>query len=385
MVAALYPTQVWTWLVKQPRGHGHSNRPRRLLGGQRRPALRPVIQAIAVLAWSLATPVAAQQPTGLGESNRAATSSDSSNRGSAIEQLTAMLKSIEPYRPQADVTQTIHVVGSTSMDALANGWVNGFKQFHPNSKVEISGAGSGDTAKMLAANPTAIAMYSRPVPEQELEELRKLGLKQPTAFMVAREALTVFVNSSNPTTSISGEKVRDLFTTDNYPDELTWSAVGATGGLENEPLHVIARTRDSGTQLFLSEYVFSGSHMRSPTASFSSNAEVLEALSNDPLGIAICGYRSSGRLVKPLQLDVGGTIVPCDDLAVLSGRYPLMRPLTLVIDLGQSDAKAKASQEFVRYAMCQAGQTQAILVGFFPVDLPLLRAGLENLNAQTIR
>lgn len=385
MVVARYSTQVWKWLVIQPSGHGHSGRPRRLVGGHYRPSLLQSIQTIAVLAWSLATPVTAQQPTGLGDSNRAAASSDSGNRGSAIEQLTAMLKSIEPYRPQADVNQTIHVFGSTSMDALANGWVNGFKQFHPNSKVEISAAGSGDAAKMLAANPSAIALYSRPVPEQELEELRKLGLKQPTAFMVAREALTVFVNSSNPTTSISGERIRDLFTTDNHPDELTWSAVGATGGLENEPLHVIARTRDSGTQLFLSEYVFSGSHMRSPTSSFPSNAEVLEALSNDPLGIAICGYRSSGRMVKPLQLDVGGTSVPCDDLAVLSGRYPLMRPLTLVIDLGQSDAKAKASQEFVRYAMCQAGQTQAILVGFFPVDLPLLRAGLENLNSQTIR
>ena len=215
--------------------------------------------------------------------------------------------------------------------------------------------------------------------------MRKLGLKQPTAFTVAREALTVFVHSSNPTTSISGERIRDLFTTDNFPDELTWSAVGATGDWAKKPLHVIARTQDSGTQLFLSEYVFRGSHMRSPTAAFPSNAEVLAALSDDPLGIAICGYRSSGRLVKPLELAVGGTIVPCDDLAILSGRYPLTRPLTLVIDLGQSDAKARASQEFVRYAMCQSGQTQAILVGFFPVDLPLLHAALESLNSQTIR
>lgn len=385
MVAARYPTQVWSWLAQKSGRQSLANHSRGTASAQRRPTPLQAIQAIAVLASVVASSAAAQQPTRPGDGNRAAASSDSSNRGSAIEQLTAMLKSIEPYRPQAEVNETIHVVGSTSMDALANGWVNGFKQFHPNSKVEISAADSDEAAKMLAANPSTIAMYSRPVPEQELAEMRKLGLKQPTAFMVAREALTVFVNRSNPTTTISGERVRDLFTTDNFPDELTWSAVGAKGDWEKKPLHVIARTRDSGTQLFLSEYVFSGSHMRSPTSAFPSNAEVLEALSNDPLGIAICGYRSSGRMVKPLQLDVGGTIVPCDDLAVLSGRYPLMRPLTLVIDLGQSDAKAKASQEFVRYAMCQAGQTQAILVGFFPVDLPLLRAELESLNSQTIR
>lgn len=385
MIAARYPTLAWNWLTKQSVRQGHSSRPRRTADGHWQPTIRQAMQAVTVLAWLVASPVAAQQPSSPGNRDRGVASDESGNSSSAIEQLTAMLKSIEPYRPQAEVNQTIHVVGSTSMDALANGWVNGFKQFHPKSTVEISAADSDEAAKMLAANPSTIAMYSRPVPEQELEKMRKLGLKQPTAFMVAREALTVFVNSANPTTSISGERIRDLFTTDNFPGELTWSAVGAKGEWEKKPLHVIARTQDSGTQLFLSQYVFSGSHMRSPTSSFPSNAEVLEALSNDPLGIAICGYRSSGRMVKALQLDVVGTTVPCDDLAVLSGRYPLMRPLTLVIDLGQSDAKAKASQEFVRYAMCQSGQTQAILVGFFPVDLPLLRAGLENLNSQTIR
>jgi hypothetical protein len=57
--------------------------------------------------------------------------------------------------------------------------------------------------------------------------------------------------------------------------------------------------------------------------------------------------------------------------------------LTLLLDMGQSDSNAKASQEFVRYALCQAGQTQAILVGFFPVDLPLLRAGLQQLETPT--
>ena len=70
---------------------------------------------------------------------------------------------------------------------------------------------------------------------------------------------------------------------------------------------------------------------------------------------------------------------------MLSGQYPLTRPMTVVIDLGQTDAQAVASQELVRYALCQSGQTQAIMVGLFPVDLPLLRAGMENLNAKTVR
>ncbi len=310
---------------------------------------------------------------------------DAGDSGSAVERLTAMLQAIEPYLPQSEVRETVEVFGSTSMDGLAHGWINGFEQFHPQAKVEVTAAGYDAATKQLIANPSAIAMYARPVTEQELADMQKGGLKRPMAFVVAREALTVFVNSANPVTSISGEQLGRVFTSDNPAAELTWGAVGADGEWASKPLHVIARTDDSGTQLFLSQFVFRKSSMRPPTSSHPSNAEVLQAVSADPLGIAICGYRSSGRAVKALPLALGGSIIECDDLSVLSGRYPLMRPLTLVVDLGQTGAKAKASQEFVRYALCQAGQTQAILVGFFPVDLPLLRAGLEHLSSQVAR
>lgn len=334
--------------------------------------------AAALTLCVLAGPVAAQ---GGGERPLA----QASDTGSAVERLTAMLQAIEPYRPQGEVSQTVEVFGSTSMDGLAHGWISGFEHFHPQAKVEVTAAGYDAATQQLIANPSAIAMYARPVTEQELENMRKAGLKRPMAFTVAREALTVFVNSSNPVTSISGEQLGNVFTGDKASPELTWSAAGVGGEWASKPLHVIARTEESGTQLFLSQFVFRQSSMRPPTSAHASNAEVLQAVSADPLGIAICGYRSSGRTVKPLPLALGGSIIACDDLSVLSGRYPLMRPLTLVVDLGQTDDKAKAGQEFVRYALSQSGQSQAILVGFFPVDLPLLRAGLEHLSPPVAR
>jgi phosphate transport system substrate-binding protein len=301
------------------------------------------------------------------------------SRGS-VEQLTAMLRTIDPYRPNSDVSGKVQVFGSTSMDALAHGWVTGFTQFHSRAKVEISAAGSEKAFSQLLSNPSSIAMLSRPVKPEELSELKQQGLKQPVAFVVAREALSVFVHATNPTSSISGEQLRMIFTTDSPTENLVWSALGATGAWATRPIHVISRSENSGTQMFLSDFVFEGANMRSGVSSHISNAEVLQALEKDPLAIAICGYRSSGNSVKQLQLMAGNRSIPSDDHAVLSGLYPLMRPLTLVLDMGQSDSNAKNSQEFVRYALCQAGQTQAILVGFFPVDPPLLRAGLQQLE-----
>lgn len=299
----------------------------------------------------------------------------------SVEQLTAMLQSIDPYRPNAEARDLVQVFGSTSMDALAHGWTTGFKECHSQAEVEISAAGSEKAFSELVANPSAIGMFSRPIKTEELEELRKKGLKRPVAFVVAREALSVYVNASNPVTSISGEQLRDVFTTNLHPAELTWSALGAGEAWASKPIRVLSRSENSGTQKFLSDFVFNGAKMRASLSNHVSNAEVLQAIEKDPLSIAICGYRSSGKSVKPLKLTAGNQVIPSDDHAVLSGQYPLTRPLSLVIDMGQTGSRAVASQEFVRYALCQAGQTQAIFVGFFPVDLPLLRAGIEKLGA----
>jgi phosphate transport system substrate-binding protein len=296
----------------------------------------------------------------------------------------AMLQSIDPYRPNTVVAGKVTVFGSTSMDAMAHGWATGFKQFHPKCNVDVSAAGSDAAFDQLIASPTGVGMFSRPITPDELESLKAKGLKNPAAFPVAREALSVFVHASNPMTAISGEQLRAVFTADGAADVLNWSALGVAEPWGSKPVQIISRTETSGTQSFLRDFVFNGASLRPSVSSHVSNAEVLQALEKEPFGIAICGYRSSGNSVKQLQLTAGASIVPSDDHAVLCGQYPLTRPMSLVIDLGQSGADAEASQEFVRYAMCQAGQTQAIMVGLFPVDLPLLRAGLQRFDSSKL-
>lgn len=303
----------------------------------------------------------------------------------SVEELTAMLQSIDPYRPRSETAGKIAVFGSTSMDAMAHSWASGYKQFHPNVQVEISGAGSEATFEQLQENPSGVGMLSRPVRPEELEALKKIGLQQPTAFVVAREALGVFVHPSNPIKTISGDQLRLVFAESDDKQAPTWGMLGAMDQWSSKPIHVISRSAESGTQKFLEDFVFHSTAMREGVSSHASNAQVLAAVSEDPLAIAICGLRSSQKTVKPLQLMAGASVVPSDDHAILIGQYPLTRPLTMVLDIARTDANAIAAQEFVRYALCQAGQSQAILVGFFPVDLPLLRAGMQRLDASQVR
>jgi ABC-type phosphate transport system substrate-binding protein len=116
----------------------------------------------------------------------------------SVDESRALLESIDPYLPRAEVAGEVDVFGSTSMDAMAHGWAIGFKKFHPKVKIVISAEGSETVFARLAKNPASLGMVSRPVTQEDLAQLKEIGLKNPAALMVAREALGVFVHNDNP-------------------------------------------------------------------------------------------------------------------------------------------------------------------------------------------
>jgi len=302
-----------------------------------------------------------------------------------VNNIVAMLSAIDPYRPTGQLQGTVHVYGSTAMDNMAHAWADEFKQFHTQVKVEISAAGSGDAFAQLKENPRALVMLSRPVKPEELKEIKSDVIKNPVAFNVAREALGVFVHSSNPMTSITADQLRAVFTRQAREEELKWQMLGVTGPMAQQPIHLVARAENSGTQAFLRDFVFGGMEMRTTEESHGSNSDVLGALAQDPLAITICGLRANGFSVRSLPLLNRGVEVPSDDAAVLNGQYPLTRSLSLVVDLGQTQDEGKAAQELVHFALCRSGQLSAIRAGFFPASPATLKAGLNLLQRDQFR
>lgn len=341
-----------------------------------------------LVAWAWSTQWCAAQAPAVGTPPAAVGTAPAGAKplaaAASVFDLVAILQSVDPYRTDKELKGTVRVFGSTSMDSMAHVWVTGFNQFHKNAKVEISAFGSIEAFDKLLAQPNSVAMLSHPVRNEDLTALKAKGLKEPVAFVVAREALGVFVHKSNPVRAINGEQLRMVFTAGG-DGKLTWGALGATGEWADKPIDIIARTEASGTQVYLRDFVFGGSTIREPKSAHVSNAEVLTTVGTNPNAIAICGLKTPGSNARSLSLMAGGMAIPSDDQGVLSGQYPLTRPLTLVVDLGQTDADAKVAQEFVHFALCQAGQAAAIGATFYPADLPLLRASLHRLQGTQIR
>jgi phosphate transport system substrate-binding protein len=353
---------------------------------------RPIILAVSLLTWSVSNhslwsqnpPKTAPQDAGQKAPAKPTQAGQNPTQQASVSELIAMLQAVDPYRATQEIKGTVTVSGSTSMDAMAHIWRSGFNEFYQGAKVEISANGSKEAFDKLVEKPTGVAMLSHPVTNEDLAELKTKGLKDPVAFVVAREALAVFVHSSNPIRAINSEQMKKIFT-QGKEEKVTWGMVGAGGEWADKPITIISRTEDSGTQVYLRDFVFVGAKLKVPKASYVSNAEALTAVSSDPTAIAICGMKTPGSMIRPLNLMAGTASIPSDDRAVMTSQYPLTRPMTLVVDMGQSGADAKAAQEFVHYALCQSGQAAAISATYYPVDLPLLRASLHKLQGSQVR
>lgn len=302
-------------------------------------------------------------------------SADPSDDAGSVDKLRMLLHSIDPYIPQEAVSGEIKLFGSSTMDSLAHAWGDNFRGFHPDICLEVISTGDSAGAERMKLEPEGLWMVSRPVTVEELDSLRAGGVKDPVAFEVARQALGVFVHSSNPVISISGEQLRSVFADDGNQAP-TWRLLGVTGNIADQPVKIVSRDGDSGTQRFLQDHIF-GSKMRAGIVAMS-NAKVVAAIENDPLAIGICGLRCGNVAARALHLEAGGNVIPSDDLAILSGQYPLIRPLFIVMDMSNPDGKR--CLEFIRYILSQSGQAENVLAGYYPVDLPLIRAGTAKLQ-----
>lgn len=299
----------------------------------------------------------------------------------SVEEIRALLRAINPYLPQQKITTEVDLFGSTSMDAMAHNWATAFKRFHPEATVTISAKGTESVFEELGKKPGSIGMMSRPVSPEDLDRLKSLGLKNPVAVQVARDALGVYVNESNPLTVISYPQLVQLFCQADNNDPVTWGRVGVTGPLADQPVHVVGRPKSSGTRTFIDKYLFHKHQLRAMEQELSSNAEAIEAVSQNPQAITIGELKISKQGVRRLKLRDNDEILDADDHQVLLGRYPITRPMTLVFDLGNAET-AGVNCEFIRFTLSREGQTKAILAGLFPYDPPTLRAQMAKLEQE---
>ncbi len=206
------------------------------------------------------------------------------------------------------------------------------------TKVSLKGSGATKGIRLVAAGEFDIGGSCR-------HKLDVLAEKEAMLHHVAWDALVIIVKKDNPVDSMTTEQVKAVFkgTIKN------WKELGGPAA----PVKLLVRKgKTSGAGLMLREILFNNpDEDYSPDAQLKKSSGPIEAgVSKDINAIGVTGVSSAKKRKKVKMLKVDG-VAPSKE-AVMSGKYPFVRPL-YIVTRGEPLGEVK---KFIEFAKSPEGQ-----------------------------
>jgi phosphate transport system substrate-binding protein len=252
--------------------------------------------------------------------------------------------------------QVITQKGSDSMILLAQKWAEEYAKKNPNVQVQVTGGGSGTGISSLINGTTDIANASRPMKDDEKQQIKQKYGSDVVEIPVAKDGITVYTHAANPVDQLTMEQLRDI-----YAGKVTnWKQVGGP----DRNIILYGRENSSGTYEYFKEHVLNKGDFAPSTQTLSGTAAVVSAVSKDETGIGYGGEAFGTANVKRVKLvGADGAAVESTEANVLAGTYPLSRSLYFYL----REQPQGATKEFVEWVQSPEGQAFAKEAGYFPL------------------
>ena len=266
---------------------------------------------------------------------------------------------------QRDGRTTIRVEGSDTMVNLAQAWAEEYRKVHPEISIQVSGGGSGVGIASLTEGVTDLANSSREMEERELQRAREFSGKEPVEFVVAMDALAVYVHPNNPLDAISIEQLADIYGEGGATTQ--WSQLGVTvPGCDSGEIIRISRQNNSGTYHYFREAVLGKRRdYKLGSTDLSGSKDVVALVSSTPcaIGYSGMGYRTEHVKALPVATTDHVAGVAPSVASVKDGTYPISRPLW-IYTLGEPQG---AMKDYLDWMRSPAGQKVVLDLGYVPV------------------
>jgi phosphate transport system substrate-binding protein len=232
---------------------------------------------------------------------------------------------------------TLHIAGSSSMQAALTELADAYQASHPNVVVDVRQGGSTAGLNDLLAGKADLAAVSWRTTGTTGGTGAPNGMQ---AIPVGRDAIALIVNPANPVHGLTLVQVKSLY----EGQTLDWQGLGGTTA---EPL-LISREDGAGTRAAFEALVMGGERVTLNALVMPNSRAVADYVANHPAAI---GYASMAELDDRVRaLDVEGNAPTAAN--VRQGVYHLTRTLYLY---APSPAPA-ATRAFLDFVLSPAGQ-----------------------------
>lgn len=274
------------------------------------------------------------------------------------------------YEGMDDLAGVATVVGSDTLGHKLIYWAEALQRESPRARIRIRTPGSGGAIPALIDGAAQLGAMSRAPTAEELTAFEAHFGRPPLVLTVAHDAVALYVHPDNPLERVSMDHARALL--GGTAPAKTWGAVGATGALAETAILRVGRAASSGTHDFVQARLLQGAPFAPLDHEEPGNRSILRTVASRPAAV---GYASiafgaeaeaAGR-VKALLLEQGEAVHRPTPHAIRTGRYPLARPLYLVLHAEDDAPPPAVVHQLLLLILSARGQALAARDGFLPL------------------
>ena len=281
-----------------------------------------------------------------GNSDATANTASSAEASTVAESTVAAGSEASPAEATADLSGSISMVGSTSMEKLANALSEAFMEEHPDVTVTAEFVGSGAGIEAVTNGTTDIGNSSRSLKDEE----KAAGVVEN---VVAIDGIAVCVDPANEVADLTKEQLTNI-----YNGTVTnWKEVGGV----DEPIIVIGREAGSGTRGAFEELVDLKDACKYANELDSTGA-VIAKVASTPGAIGYASLDALDDSVKALSLE--GVEATAENIK--AGNYFLSRPFVMATK-GEISEQNDLVQAWFDFVLGDEGQQVASEVGLITV------------------
>ena len=251
----------------------------------------------------------------------------------------------------SEKNSTIRIKGSDTMLYLTKILAREYMKTYPGISVYVEGGGTVTGIKALAEGEIDICTASRPLEGEDVkllaEKFRSVGI----STLIAKDALSIYVNTKNPVNNIEVEQLKNIFICNiNSWVEFGW---------DNEKIVLVGRNTNSGTYLYFKEHVLEGNDYCDMLKVEPTTESIVRFVSENQYAIGYGGIGYVSNSVKTLKING----IDANKENVLNDKYPLSRYLHLYT-IQAPEGKIK---DFIDWVISDEGQKYVSQSGYIPI------------------
>ena len=244
----------------------------------------------------------------------------------------------------------VTISGSDTMFELTSTLAEEYMKENPGFSVKVEGGGTAAGIKQLIKGEIDVCTASRNLKPQEAKALADYYGSLGLGFLIAKDALSIFVHPENPVDNLRYEQLKKIFISDID----NWKIIGGRDTL----IQPVIRNPNSGTYLYFKDHVLDGEEYGESTVIIPTTREIVKYVEENVNAIGYGGMGYTGK-IKHIKIDG----VEPNETNVRNDTYPIIRYLHFFT----SKTPGGEIKRFIDWVLSPAGQSVVRKAGFIPL------------------